>query len=1711
MANNSSNISTPLKGMNTDSHQMNLGEQGYDFALNAVIEEFSGNGFPLLQNESSTLPCINFPEGAKVIGTINIVEQDRKILFLINTTTGISQIGEIHGKSDCDDKLVDKDTTLGHCSDCSGGYYPEANPLEVQTITGCCTYTPIISDICLNFSINHPVRGVYRLNECSVEIYFTDHFNSNRYAEFDYVDDNISNALRLKNKFKLITGLDSENCDVPIYGNVDCNKLLIDPVIQYPCIDNVDLVSGGDLRAGIYQFLFAFVDETGIRRSPYFPATNPIPVFTRYETSDTNYKTDRAVQMTIEHETFRSPYEYYTIAVAQTIDLQTTYKNIGTFPISQTTVLYTGNEKALSDLSIQEIFEQKVYYDTAKYVATSNNYLFWAGMQETKKLNVQRIANNVILNWETLAIPEAVYRKANHTTRFRGYMRDEVYPMGLVLIFETGEESVVGSIPGRASISSDLTVVSNNDVFEDDLCTVASPKAKWQVYNTATVTYTNPDFSTATDCGEGVCYQRGTFSYWQSTDTYPNKPEIYGALCGLPIRHHKFPDSLVTHIHDGLSGTKGYIDGNIVFPIGVAVNHASVVAAIATAVSEGAITQEDADKIIGYRIVRGNRVGHKSVIAKGLMYDVWNYQKDSQTYYYANYPYNDLRNDPFISNSNSGYAGNFNNNSPSGTPMVFAPTKRYTFHSPDTSFNDPQLGNEVKIETEEYGKCETYFNLAEEQAKQKMLSASSYALALAGGIIAMLTAYEPEICTEYTIRADNKSQQQDDKLTQANSQISQATFNAGITGNSTGVWAGLVEGTFTGTITSGSGSIGQHTFSHPDITVAHGEVRNTYNDPYTATFSNTANIPFYNPQTGIDDNFTSTGFDRPDTKMIKTCKGTPKQIKSGQYPSFTSINGALATATNTLILAQNLFNKFSLVLTETNILLDLIKTLVPYKNYGVQVNSIGRYNNYLNIANSGNKRRRIETYAYLKSEKATIDESVPALGTGLSTIFFNNWARESSVYFKTDTTKAAFPSPTTIDNSRYDANSSQDFSNFDKARSYHDISSYYVSLKRFVPDQYGTLNNIEYIDTGHCIYLKNESIPDLCNSVIFGGDIFINRFALKRKMSFFLQTRFMQQNGVDVDYTLLGNVGYPRYFYKTTTGIADSIASGNILDLFTDPWNVLGRPISNLDFKTTKFFYQNGKIYLYNYGIPYFLVESDINVDYRYAENSKEKDFYPHMADLDFWLQEKNVKPTEDNYYFYNRTYSMQNKLHPYGQYSYSFEPGRDCRVNHPNRIIYSNGQRWLTYKANDYYDFPLSNGKLIGVDGIENDKVLVRSENTTQVFNAYVTIPTNADTIAIGNGGMFQSKPQEYAHTTLGYAGSQHSAILHTEFGHIYVDAKRGNIFNLSGQSIDEISKDGMKNWFKENLPFQIAKDFPAIQSEDLDNNFKGIGLALAFDKRFNRFILTKLDYKVIDDAVVYNALTNEFLVGINPVQLTNPKYFCNKSWTISYNFYAKAWTSYHTYTPNYYIDGIDYFMSGLNGVITTLWNHNLTNKSYQVFYGKLQPFIVQTINKPDISKNNINSVEFGLDTIRYHKDFDPFYATNVSFNKAIVFTQNQNSGLLELEYNTKRNLDTLVSYPIVNAKSTTIRVTNSDGIWRFNQFYDIVQSRSNNIPIWSNQCSNSMKSLNNLAFDYQMPDLNKRRIRGEYIKVRLINDVESNYKFIFKFLVNHQVKTFR
>jgi hypothetical protein len=1730
---NTSHINTPSTGINSDLATINLSSKNYTYALNASVSDNTGDEL-LIQNTHSNILKATFPDGYMVISHKTIFEKDRVLYFLVNPTTNQSEIGEIINVPYTD--ITDQGYSC-YDNGCPVDYNKEEIPLEKTTQVAYASYRTIVNQDCLNFNINYPIDIEYRITDCGINIYFTDNYNKRRFIYFEF---NADETLKIKQEFYEITGFDPYNCNLPIYStNLDCNKISYNPCFAKPCIDFVDSISNGSLKAGVYQFIIAYSDKNGNVLTNYFPATQPIPIFNKEITILTNYDTDKSIVLdinNIENEAFL----YYNLVVVETIDNFTEFKLVGTFPTSFTQkdrYIYTGNDNTLQKLTAQDVLFKRPYYDTAKFVTKANNYLFFGGLKEYKNLNLQRVANNVKLYWQTIALPESVYKEERNSFHFRTFQRDEVYSFGIVFEFCDGWESCVQHIPGNSADyfdthyglnPYDIIPNSNPDVIEDHSCVNEELNKRWQVYNMAQKIPGMCEYKFTENCKEQNTWEAGDFGYHESTEKYPNDPVVWGELCDKPIRHHRMPDCCVTHIHDGQCGSKHFEESNIVYPIGVRVDHASVISALDQAVIDGIIHQEDRNKIVGYRIVRGNRQGHKSIVAKGLLYDMFAYSKEGKSYFYPNYPYNDLNPDYFISPVKSTYDQDSITqislpNTKPPVPNPFLPLGRYTFHSPDTHFNNPSLGNILKLETVEYGQSEGFFNQADEQAKYKRMTFFARLIALGMGIAAALSATEEKECVTYTIKSNSKIYEDKlinnyDKLEKEENKIVNTNTVLGQTVYNNNIWDAKFGGnTYTDPRTNEtdySTCLGHNTYDKKTGNKKDGDSTNTIMTAAADAIKACNKLENDN----VVENYTRT-----------TCTGTTHQLLSnGQTGS------GIMTVFNTILTAllgsgPQIVQQVLLGMKEMNIVLDLIKSLIPEKNYAIQYNSVGRYNNYVCVPDyMGIKVRNIIKAAYLNPSYQIINDKA-------STSFFtnttvNNWNRESSVYLNVDSLgvnsilKPHEINPLCIaaDNSKvtmgdYGANLSYKDLNVNFKRN---IASYYTSIKNFVPDQYGKIHTIEYLETNGCTFMFDVE-QESSKYTVFGGDTFINRFGLKRKMPFFTQTRFKQLNGSDVKYSELGNAGYPNYYFDSEQALFDRLKDSNIFISLLNPLSLLdeivGLEDARLDVKTPHLFYQKGYIHVYNYGIPYFFVESDINVDYRYGQNNLEKDFYPHNQDLQSWLQEKNVPISEDNFYFYNKTYSKQNKESFLCNNRVSFEPNTECRILHPNRIIYSENQdystndfdSWRVFKANSFYDFPLSDGKLISADGIESDKVLVRSENMTRIFAAYNTIATDAEKIQVDTGGLFQSRPKEFVVAELGYAGTQNKEIIHSEFGHTWVDAKRGNIFNLDGGAagIDELSRYGDKNWFKENLPFRILKDFP---NYDIDNAYNNVGITMCYDRRFNRLFLTKKDYKVISPLVKHEVDTNKFYVLNGQtkiyIDITDIKYFCDASWTYSYNYENKLWRSFHSFKPSYYSSFIDYFESGIPG---SVWSHGLTNKSYQVYYGILYPFIIEYPTDQSASVNVINSIQYVLDTVRYHNEYDYYYNKDINFNELIISNEHQCTGIVQLVNRNKSDLTQLSVYPKQLTDRTQILATNSENVWKVNGFYDLTKSHTNNVPFFRNTCAADIKTLNQNSINYFKPTIERARIRAKQSKIRLSNSIYSNYSFKFNFSQTNQIKS--
>lgn len=635
---------------------------------------------------------------------------------------------------------------------------------------------------------------------------------------------------------------------------------------------------------------------------------------------------------------------------------------------------------------------------------------------------------------------------------------------------------------------------------------------------------------------------------------------------------------------------------------------------------------------------------------------------------------------------------------------------------------------------------------------------------------------------------------------------------------------------------------------------------------------------------------------------------------------------------------------------------------ITRRNYGWSYNSIASYDYYADVQNGlGIKQRLLDNSQYLIPGVQSINEEIN----------INNYQRESSVYLKTRESVSPLPFPSQTDSLLYGSGQSrvEDKSRFISSQinctqpeEQFDISvvSYYGSIKNVFPNQWGQMYSYETIDTGFQTMFSDEVGPDESSIVtIFGGDTFINKFAFKTKLPFFIDNRVGAPDDSDIFYDELGNVAYPEYWHSARSILYDYVTSDGSGTLLKSIISIKAHNLDCPNFQTieapisgrtdTNRTYYDGKMYMFAYGIPYFYCESSVNVDLRQAFNSREGEFYPHVSSgiPDAWLQESFVPISQDNTYYYNVSYSKQNKENFFTHLPVDWQE-KLCFTAFPFKAVYSEQQlnftdnrvnNWLIYRPISFFDFPQNYGELVSLDGIQDRQVLARFENKSLLYNVLYTNRVNTGGQVYLGQSLFSTgtPPLDFAETDLGYVGTQHKFLLKIPQGQITVDAKRGQIFLISGTKAQDISAlgSGLKRFLTDHLPFEIINYFPEI---DIDNHFNNLGLHGVYDSKYDRVIISKLDYTPLSSDIKWDSTTNEFyleltyeqessdttttttttpepLVVRKVVYLTDPTYFCNKSWTLSFNLNTQTWISFHSYIPNWYMAENNFFYSGLNG----------------------------------------------------------------------------------------------------------------------------------------------------------------------------------------------------
>lgn len=238
-------------------------------------------------------------------------------------------------------------------------------------------------------------------------------------------------------------------------------------------------------------------------------------------------------------------------------------------------------------------------------------------------------------------------------------------------------------------------------------------------------------------------------------------------------------------------------------------------------------------------------------------------------------------------------------------------------------------------------------------------------------------------------------------------------------------------------------------------------------------------------------------------------------------------------------------------------------------------------------------------------------------------------------------------------------------------------------------------------------------------------------------------------------------------------------------------------------------------------------------------------------------------------------------------------------------------------------------------------------------------------------------------------------------------------------------------------------------------------------------------------------------------PISLTDPEYFEDVSWTVAYSPIHQSWMSFYDFKPNYYINHSDYFQTGINQTNDPtelgLWGHLLTNKSYQVFYGKRYPWLIEYQLKRSGNNLYLNSVEYQADALRYHNEYDYSVADSTIFNKMWIHSMHTNSGQLNLIKNTGV-LSQISNYPKTASDGSyqEILVSKNHEAYTVNYFYNRIVKSFTNVTPWIWDKNQIEKEINNNVIKFGGKNI-LEPLRTRVPTVRLSQDAESRFRYIF------------
>jgi hypothetical protein len=1478
-----------IKGLNKDSDPSYVQEGMWTHARNTTNNTFEGD-LGTLSNESANYLC--FTTGASmpltavskhIIGAVQLFSDKWLIYTAGHNNTGQSVMSEI-------------------------GLFEEDR----------CTYRPIVQDACLGFDKRYLISGSAREKEdCTWQAYWADGLNPDRFLnigdpktwptpDYNWLGGNSTTMNYYSNgvdtrflwpgvswKEKVSTGT---NCEFTSSVNfLDCDKIRLARLMTTPCLKLTLGNQGGTLRNGTYFATIAY-SVKGQKVSDYFSQSNNQPIW---------YPNDFQGSLLLQVEADSENFDEFILVIVQNINQGTVAKQIGIYSTKTTTIALDQIKEDLISVPLEFLPIQTPVFEKSDQITEVNNYLLRVGPTSKFDFNYQPLANLIKAKWVSVQYPSDYYIKGGNKG---SYLRDEVYAFFIRWVYDTGDKSASYHIPGRAPKKYPTSSSANWEYSQDNSSNALATDDKiFEVVNTAIVDPVSPTYTLEDG---GIVIGTGDMGYWESSEIYPdNRPDIWNAsthcwtgkttssyeydLCGLPIRHHKFPDNMTDTTANAVT--------NHFKPVPVDTIAAQAIRILGVTFENINYPKDndgnDIPGIVGYEILRGSREGNKSIIAKGMLNNFRTYEIQGQVQngtapikgLYANYPFNTINAfyntgtgndhnrpfmDPYIripdTSDGTEYKDKVLNQS--------VPIDMVSFHSPDTMFRTPFLSTtELKLYGYLRGASTQRYVEPNKHPQFKLLADLALIPAYLGGVMEAIVSLRGK----FTINGPNYT--------------------------SPGYAAGAPSPTDPGYIAQ----LGAATASQ-GLLIGYNGALNTYFDTGGA-LADAVTSAF----TGTTPAFTAinTPFQ---TAMAAQIALGGASIAGNTY-NYTLPDFAYLGPIGFLQAANQLLYYFS---EGADVTLGIIKAIIPFDQYALQMIAHGFYTDIRrNNSTNGLYRFKVEDSFYIKDNL----QQVPAyqdITNNFKNYSINNLKRSDTVVIRTDagpnyagpyvngvigpnyiiepsgvgyvdqslTTlgyieQKGIINPTSLSILTGSSVTKPSFENTDiEWRS--PLASHYAGLKVRLRNQYGQLQAIKQIVITPCEQkieglLTNGAII-VCNNtssqlkkiartpIFFGGDVFINRYTEKNNMFFFYDWLFGQPDGFEYNYQIRQMIPRPRFFVNSKEFDISELAPTNWSNP-TPGTGVLPTRFYRLDYDkydyTTEpnqvnypgvFRAKEANFYLACSSVRDFFVESDVLVDFRIAGDYEwEKHYNPYnYTDLVrmFDINPENI--TKGNWYRYDYSLSIS-KL--YNQYFssgnlqsryYDPEVSKLCYTYYPDRIYYSLPQQnesfkdsWFIYLANNYREFK---SQVSGVKSINKSGLFITFKNDSpQMFQGVDTLQTDLGTkITIGDGGLFSQPGQSVSNAdkSYEYGSSQNRlSVINSPAGLFYVSQNQSKIFSYGG-GLKEISQVGLKWWFSLFLRYKLTEHFPNYPWQD--NPVAGIGIQSVYDNLNSVLYFAKKDY---------------------------------------------------------------------------------------------------------------------------------------------------------------------------------------------------------------------------------------------------------------------------